>query len=248
MPKLEIAEIERQLNSCFSARELDRCGRHNGLEHRQHRGIPTSGLVCSLLASLGGRRVETLADLHRDFLTAHESTVNYKPFYEKLDRPGFSRVMKTVFEQMLRQLSLQVLAPAKTSPLRAFEDIIIHDGTSVGLHEDLRRAFPSRYTKCHPAGAALHTTLSLWQQAPLQVQVTPDKESERRFAPPPQSLRNKLLLADRGYDGLSYLFEIDQAGGFFAVRIRSHANPIVVRVLSGSRRLRRQVGQPLKEH
>ena len=32
MPELEIAEIEKQLNACFGARELDQCGRQNGLE------------------------------------------------------------------------------------------------------------------------------------------------------------------------------------------------------------------------
>src|ERR1043166_3474050 len=86
MPKLEIAEIERRLNSCLGAKRLDECGRQQGLEQRRHRGIPTSGLVCSLLARLGSRKVETLADLHRDFQAANDSTVNYKPFYEKLDK------------------------------------------------------------------------------------------------------------------------------------------------------------------
>jgi hypothetical protein len=247
MPKLEITEIEKQLNSCFGARELDRCGRQNGLEYRQHRGIPTSGLVCSLLASLGSRRVETLAELHRDFQAAHESTVYYKPFYEKLDRPGFGRVMKAVFESILRQLSPKILAPAQASPLSGLDGIIIHDGTSVGLHEGLAKAFPSRFTKLHPAGAELHVTMSLWHQAPIKVQIAPDKEAERQFLPSPNSLRNMLLLADRGYDGLPYCSQVDRAGGFFAVRIRSLFNPIVVRVLSGSRRLRRQVGRPLKE-
>ena len=247
MPELEIAEIEKQLNACFGARELDRCGRQNGLELRRHRGIPTSGLVCSLLTTLGSRRVETLADLHRDFQSLQQSTVYYKPFYEKLDRPGFGRVMKAVFERVLGLLSPRVLAPAQTSPLHGFDDVVLHDGTSVGLHEQLQGAFPSRFTKLHPAGAELHVTMSLWQQAPLKVQIAPDKEGERQFAPPPEALRGKLLLADRGYDGLSYLSEVDRAGGFFAVRIRSIANPIVQSVLSGTRRLRRQVGRPLKE-
>ena len=247
MPNLEIAEIEKSLNSCLSSQLLDQCGRKNGLEQRRHRGIPTSGLICSLLASLGSRRVETLADLHRDFQAASESSVNYKPFYEKLDKPGFARSMKEVFEHLLRGLSPRVLRPSRSSPLRDFEDIIIHDGTSVGLHEDLRDAFPSRFTALHPAGAELHVTMSLWRQAAVQVRIAPDCKSERDFVPSAKSLKNKLLLADRGYDGVGYLSQIDDAGGFFAVRIRSKANPIIHRVLSGSKWLRRQVGQPLND-
>jgi hypothetical protein len=203
--------------------------------------------VVSLLTSLGSRKIETLADLHRDFQAASASTVNYKPFYEKLDKPGFSRVMKAVFESILRQLTPKVIGPLKSSPLSGFDDVILHDGTSLSLHEGLRSAFPSRFTKCHPAGAALHVTMSLWQQAALKVQLAPDRESERRFLPSAASLKDKLLLADRGYDGLSYLSEVDQAGGSFAVRIRSHASPVIERVLSGSKHLRRHVGRRLDE-
>lgn len=245
MPKLEIAEIEKQLKACLGPRCLDRCGRQNGLEQRKHRGISSSGLVVSLLTSLGSRKIETLADLHRDFQAASASTVNYKPFYEKLDKPGFSRVMKAVFESIVRQLTLRIIGPLKSSPLRAFDDVILHDGTSLSLHNELRSAFPSRFTKCHPAGAGLHVTMSLWQQTPLKVQIAPDRESERNFPPPAASLKNKLLLADRGYDGLAYLSEIDRAGGFFAVRIKSHGTPIIEQVISGSKHMQRQVGRRL---
>jgi hypothetical protein len=153
--------------------------------------------------------------------------------------------MKAVFESILTRLNLQVIGPSKSSPLRGFDDVILHDGTSLSLHEDLRSAFPSRFTKCHPAGAGLHVTMSLWQQTPLKVQIAPDRESERNFPPPAASLRNKLLLADRGYDGLAYLSEVDRAGGFFAVRIKSLAAPIIERVLSGSKHMRRHVGRRL---
>src|SRR5262245_19141180 len=124
MPKLEIAEIERKLNRCLGAGPLDECGRRHGLEKRRHRGIPTSALVASLLASLGTRKVETLADLHRDFQAANESSVNYKPFYEKLDKPGFTRVMQAVFSKILELLQLHVLATTRSSPLGAFDDVI----------------------------------------------------------------------------------------------------------------------------
>lgn len=247
MPKLEIAEIESKLNACLGSKRLDQCGRQHGLEQRRHRGIPTSALVSSLLASLGSRKIETLADLHRDFQAANESTVNYKPFYEKLDRPGFPRVMQAVFGNILALLRLHVLAPDRSSPLRAFEDVIVHDGSSVTFHDALREEFPSRFTKVHPAGAELHVTLSMRQQAARKVQIAPDKESERKFQPSAASLKNKLLLADRGYRSAAYFSQIDQAGGYFAVRIDSTSNPIVERVLSGSRRLRRQVGRPLNE-
>ena len=83
-----------------------------------------------------------------------------------------------------------------------------------------------------------------WRQAAVQVRIAPDCKSERDFVPAAKSLKNKLFLGDRGYDGVGYLSEIDTAGGFFAVRMRSNANPIIHRVLSGSKRLRREVGKP----
>ena len=58
-----------------------------------------------------------------------------------------------------------------------------------------------------------------------RLQVAPDKDPERKFLPPPESLTDKLLLADRGYQSLDYWEEVDAAGGFFLVRGKSNLNP-----------------------
>ncbi|HEX6315688.1 MAG TPA: transposase, partial [Gemmatimonadaceae bacterium] len=53
--------------------------------------------------------------------------------------------------------------------------------------------------------------------------MAPDKEAERQFLPDPSTLKDRLLLADRGYPGVDYFEDVREQGGFFVVRLtRSH--------------------------
>src|SRR5207237_7924308 len=46
---------------------------------------------------------------------------------------------------------------------------------------------------------------------------------ERQFLPAASTLKNRLLLADRGYPAVDYFEEVDEEGGSFIVRLsRSH--------------------------
>jgi hypothetical protein len=55
------------------------------------------------------------------------------------------------------------------------------------------------------------------------VQLAPDKDAERQFLPATSTLKDRLLLADRGCPGVDYFEAIDEAGGAFIVRLtRSH--------------------------
>ena len=56
------------------------------------RTITADRFLASLLKSLGTRRVESIADLVRDFNYDHDLSVCYKPYYGKLDTPGFPRL------------------------------------------------------------------------------------------------------------------------------------------------------------
>jgi ribosome-associated translation inhibitor RaiA len=60
------------------------------------------------------------------------------------------------------------------------------------------------------------------------VVLTPDTASEQAFLPEPASLRDALLLADRGYVDLYYLRRVQAADGCFLIRAKAGMNPQVM--------------------
>jgi hypothetical protein len=89
--------------------------------------------------------------------------------------------------------------------------------------------------------------MDLLCDAPTTVVLTPDTTSEQAFLPEPSSLRDSLLLADRGYIDLHYLHRGQDAGGFFLLRAKAGMNPHVVEAFrEDGKRLRSLRNKPLK--
>lgn len=244
MLKEQITTTADQLKRALGENELSCLGRVAGFEKRA-RLITTARFVSSLLHSLGTRRVESIADLLRDFNFDHNTQVYYKPYYNRLDCPGFSELMRQVFEAMMSTLCAQVLKPTKEGPLGRFKDVVIHDGTSFALHHGLADTFQGRFTTISPAAVELHTTMSLFHDNFTCVTAASDAECERHFVPQATELRDKLFLADRGFDSTVFMSEIAREGGYFIIRTRNCIDPIVTKIHRAGLRYRELEGRRL---
>jgi len=240
----QLTEISQQLKQVVGHAALRRLGDDSGFVIRE-RTITADRFIPSLIKSLAARDVETIADLVRDFNFDHGLAVHYKPYYEKLDTPCFPRMMKAVFQTMLDELCLQVLAPLRSGPFARFLDIEIQDGSSFALHDGLADAFAGRFTTVSPAAVELHCTMSLFSDNLTTVTMTRDAECERHHLPDPKELRAKLLMADRGYDSTEYMLAVDQEGGFFLIRLRKCLNPRVITIHRRGKRYRKLEGRLL---
>ena len=228
-----------KFQAIFDADTLRHLGRVSGFCRRERR-ITADRFLPSMLASLTRRSTTSIAELHRDFNEDHDLAVNYKPYYDRLDTPEFPLLMKELTRRCCSEMRFNIMQSISGGPLASFNDIIIHDGTSFAVRDGLEDELPGRFTEVSPAAVELHVTMSLFTDAFSDIKISPDKECERHFAPQPYSLKDKLLLADRGYDGAPYLKEIADAGGSFLVRIRSNHDPIVLRVCSDTTTWKRQ--------
>ena len=95
--------------------------------------------------------------------------------------------------------------------------------SSFALKKKLRDGFPGRFTTIGPAAIEIHATYSGFFDEVCAVEIAPDKEAERQFLPAASTLKDRLLLADRGYPGVDYFEAVDKEGGAFVVRLsRSH--------------------------
>lgn len=248
-PPLNRAQSTRYataLRSVLGYCHLVSLGRKTG-QCRRLRDITPQRLVCALLEALGAQKVNTIADVLRTFNAQTGLATRYKPFHNRLAKPEFPRFMRQVYLDILRKLSQKVLRAAAPQQLGRFDDVLLQDGSSFAVHDALADTFGGRFTKVSPAAVELHVCVSVFRDQVVSAQLAADKEAERDFLPEPCALKNKLLLADRGYPSMDYFQQVTAAGGFFLMRAKSDMNPKVVGVRGPGGRLPRYEGYCLRD-
>lgn len=239
------ASIANRIRRVLGEESVDSIARSSGFLRRKREVTPLALAVACLSAlAVGGTR--WLADIHRTFNRFAGAAVQYKPFHNQLAKASFAEFFRQLLEQALGELTLPVLEAIPNDKLARFEDIIIHDGSSMALKDCLADAWPGRFTKVSPAAVEMHVTMSALQDRAVSVTLAPDKEAEGQFAPPPQELRKRLLLADRGYENQRMLREIQEQGGAYIIRGKKNIRPLIRRAWdSNGRALRRLQGKQL---
>lgn len=223
------------LARALSIDDVNQLGRETGQSERL-RTITPHRLFLSTIAALASGKVESLADLLREFNFQNDVTVAYKAFYNRLARPGFAKFMREMFERLVEQLSVRMLAPEGHAAVSRFEDIVIQDGSSFALKNSLQKVFSGRFTTKEPAAVEVHATYSGFTDEVSSVAIASDSEAERQFLPEPSTLKGRLLLADRGYPSTGYFDAVRDHGGSFIVRLsRSHDPWVRAAWLDGKR-------------
>lgn len=226
MSSTELTRLTGALARALSSDDIDQIGRETGQSQRL-RTITPSRLFLSLIVALGSGAIESLADLLREFNHQNGVAVAYKAFYNRLARDSFVTFMRQMFARLIEHLSIQTLTPVGRTALARFKDIVIQDGSSFAVKRTLRSVFPGRFTTTEPAAVELHVTFSGFADEASVVELAPDTKAERDFLPKASTLKDKLLLADRGYPSVRYFEDVHEQGGSFLVRLTCSYNPWV---------------------
>jgi Transposase DDE domain len=222
-----LSMVADKFQGVFSETLLNACGTEVKFCRRQ-RVITPFRLGLALTATCASHRVETLADLHCGFNALWGTTVTYKAFYNQVAKPHCADFARLMAERLLSEMTLKVLEFAQGRAFAEFRHIVLQDGSSFAIHDGLREVFPGRFKAIKPAAVERHTTLDLLCDAPTTVVLTPDPANEQAFLPEPASLRDAVLLADRGYIDLHYLRRVQVEHGCFLVRAKAGMNPQVI--------------------
>ena len=230
------------LARALSVDDVNQLGRTTG-QSKRLRTVTPHRLFLSTIAALAAGKVESIADLLREFNHLNEVTVAYKAFYNRLARPSFATFMREMFARLIAQLSIRTLEPEGHAAVAQFEDIVIQDGSSFALKDALCEAFSGRFTNIQPAAVEVHATYSGFSDEVSAVEIAADSEAEGQFLPKPATLEGRLLLADRGYPNTAYFEAVRQHGGSFLVRLsRSHDPWVRAAWVDGKRcRLRKPI-------
>src|SRR6476620_9032091 len=223
----QLSMVADKFQWVFSEALLNACGKDVKFCRRQ-RVITPFRLGLALTATCASQRVETIADFHCGFNALFGTTVTYKAFYNQVAKPHFADFARTMAARLISDMTLKVLGFEKGRAFSEFRHLLLQDGSSFAIHDGLREVFPGRFKVVKPAAVELHTTMDLLCDAPTTGVLTPDTANEQAFLPDPASLRDSLLLADRGYIDLHYMSRVQDAGGFFLIRAKAGMNPQVV--------------------
>lgn len=247
MNQEKVTRVQAQFKKAIDDDALARIGAETGFARRPRVARPELVALC-VLCALGTRSTETIADVHRTFLELTKATIHYKPFHNQLAKRTFPEFMRRVLARLVECMAVRVLEPVSGSVLALFRDIVIHDGSSFGLHEGLAAEFPGRFTKVSPAAVEVHASMSLFDDRLLKITVAPDKEGERQFLPTAEKLKGCLELADRGYEDVRRCRDVAAAGGFVIIRFKTKTNPKLKRPagVQASDPLWSMTGKPLK--
>lgn len=223
------------LARALSIDDVNQLGRDTGQSERL-RTITPHRLFLALVAALGGAKVESIADLQREFNHQNGVCVAYKAFYNRLGHAGFAVFMREMFARLLKQLAVRTLEAEGDAAVARFKDIVIQDGSSFALKNCLESAFPGRFTNIQPAAVEVHATYSGFSDEVSAVRIAADSEAERQFLPAPKDLRDKLLLADRGYPSAVYFTAVNENNGSYVIRLSRSTDPFVLAASIAGRR------------
>lgn len=226
MSTAHLTRMRTALARALSVDDVNQLGRDTGQSERL-RTITPHRLFMSTISALADGNVESLADMQREFNHQNEITVAYKAFYNRLARPGFAKFMRQMFVRLVEHLSIRTLAPEGHTAVARFKDIVIQDGSSFALKKALRHVFKGRFTTIEPAAVEVHATYSGFSDEVTAVEIASDSEEERQFLPDPSTLKDRLLLADRGYPSTKYFEAVREHGGSFIMRLTQSHNPWV---------------------
>ena len=182
MSTSQLTRMKAALAHALSVEEVNQLGRDTGQSVRL-RTVTPHRLFLAIVAALAGAKVESLADLLREFNHQNDVTVAYKAFYNRLARAGFAEFMQQMFMRLLMTLSVRTLKPEGGAAIARFKDIVIQDGSSFAVKHKLRDAFPGRFTAIEPAavGCTLPTADSATTSSPCSWR--PIKKLSGSFCP-----------------------------------------------------------------
>ena len=242
---MNINSISTPLKALFSQPSIINLARETGFMSR-HRGLEPLKLLAALCNVLGTRDKANLADIQRELCALSASAPAYKPFHNQFKKEKLTDFMRKLVMMATEQL---LVAPFKTAAPASlpFERIHVHDGSTLKLHDGLKKTFPGRFTKTAPAAVELHLTMDLLSGGVDYMAIDADKESERQWQPFAHESAGTLNLLDAGYFDINYVSQTAQCGGHCIIRAKSNINPAIVNARDSSgRRVKKWEGKRLK--
>jgi Transposase DDE domain len=223
----KITEIEKKLKQKLSPKIFNKLAKDTQFIQRARK---TEGfdIFWSIISGFVIGQATEIAGMLRAFTKDTGTRINYSTWYNRLSKTGFSEFMREAASYLINHMYTQHLQAEGL--LKNFDDIHIQDGSSLVINDLLKKIFPGRFTNTAPAAIELHVYFSLRFGNFHGIDLAADTVSEYQFMPKAAEyqLANTLSLFDRGYNSIDNLYVIEEANGYFMVRMKDNMTPRVL--------------------
>lgn len=242
MAHTQSSEVRRVLSSVISSAWLERSAGEEGFIQRS-RKIDAVAFFWTLVLGFGAGAEKSLASLRRCYGVHTGVTLVPSAFYDRFT-PALAQWLQRVLLEVLQKTS----GPTRAlrGRLSSFIDLMAIDGTVVRLHDLLEDAYPACRTNHTKAAAKLTVVMSVVGKGAHSVQLTSERRHDSKLLHVGAWVKDRLLLFDLGYYGYRLFENIGRHGGYFVTRLKTNANPTVVRVLNGTPSDATLAGMPLQ--
>jgi putative transposase len=236
-------EVRRVLSSVVSPGRLKATAREEGFVRRGRKVDPVA-FFWTLVLGFGAGPGKSLASLRRCYEAHTGVALVPSAFYDRFT-PALARWLWRVLVEVLHKA--QGPALALRGRLAPFVDLLAVDGTVVRLHDLLEKAYPACRTNHTKAAAKLTVVMSVVGKGAHSVQLSPERRHDSKLLRVGAWVKDRLLVFDLGYYGYRLFETIGRHGGYFVTRLKTNANPTLVRVLGGTKADQALAGGPLQD-
>src|SRR5260370_5550878 len=139
--EVDATSISKQLIATLGEAEVLQVARESRWLRRL-RDVTPLALVVACLSTLGASKATWIADILRALNAFMGLSIRYKPFHNQLRKAAFPEFMRRLLERTLEKMTRPVLSAGLGSKLGRFRDILLHDGSSFALKDDLKLLMP----------------------------------------------------------------------------------------------------------
>lgn len=243
--KRSFRRLSERVLQLFTRDEVEEVAKACGFYARKPREICAFefALCCALGSIVEGRR--GFSSVWRLLAAAAGVNVARSAVIQRFGR-GSANLLKLLFLRASKRVETPE-HPEIINRLEQFERVLSHDGSVIALMPVLKKLFPATRTNTMDAAAKLHASVDLVHRRLDKVVLTGERVSELKVARRMGFEANTLYIDDLGYSSYDYFYEIAQAEADFLQRLKSNANPTVVKVLHGVRAPRRSEGMKFQD-
>lgn len=205
---------------------------------------PFEFVLCCALSAVAEQN-RGFASVWRILASACDITVARSAATQRFGKSS-ADLMQAVFESAVSRLA----TPAReevTKKLAIFKQVLADDGSVLRLSPLLEKMFPATRTNTMKAAAKLHARVDLVNRRILRVEMTGEKGSELAVARNDMPEAGTLYMSDLAFTDYRFFADIKNNDADLLLRLKTSANPTVVKVRHGVFAPRRSEGKKLKE-
>lgn len=159
---------------------------------------------------------------------------------------GSARMMEALFIRAVARLP-QPTHPELLGKLVRFKQVLAQDGTVLQLAPVLKKLFAATRTNSMDAAGKIHATADVVHRRITAVTLTGERDSELREAQEQGIKADTLYIRDLGYNCYDEFASVIAEEADLLMRLKSNANPVVVRVRHGVVGPRRSEGMKFQD-